>query len=211
MAKEKFIEILKEMARPSNASKGRAYDPEKPWLSILKDESGKPKNAKPSGYADGQIKKDLKRLDAEGKIPSKIKKEQDVQKYLSAGGRGRPTAASVKAKEAEGKKTGRNKLSQYSDKDSEQGKRKITLIATVKTEDGKTKEERKIIKDGETEKVKQYSKEFEKSLYAKYGYDSDVLEIDYVFGSFPASDSATNYERGDIEGGEHVVRASSKK
>lgn len=211
MAKEKFIEILKEMARPSNASKGRAYDPEKPWLSIIKGEDGKAKNAKPSGYADGQIKKDLKRLDAEGKIPKNIKKDQAVQKYLSAGGRGRPTAASVQAKETEGKKSGRNKLSQYSDKDSEQGKRKITLIATVKTEDGKTKEERKIIKSGDTEKVKEYKKEFEKELYKKFGYDSEVEEIDYAFGEYEASDTAQNYGRQDPDGGEHSVRTSAKK
>ena len=211
MAQEKFIKILKEMARPSNASKGRAYDPEKPWLSILKDESGKPKNAKPSGYAEGQLKKDLKRLEADGKIPKKLLKEPEIQKYLSAGGRGRPTTASVKAKEELGKKTGRNKLSQYSDKETEQGKRKITLIATVKTEEGETKEERKIIKSGDTEKVKEYKKEFEKELYKKYGYDSSVEEIDYAFGAYIASDTAQNYERGDIEGGEHVVRSSSKK
>jgi hypothetical protein len=181
MAK-KPIDILNELARPVKADNE---------VTIPKDYPSKlaGQTLKKSHYVAKQYLKSLELAKTGQKLA----------------GKGRPTTAAVAAKEKKGKG-----LSKYSDKDEKEGIRDITLIATVKC-DGKTKKEEKVLKDAKTADLEKLIKAFEKELYKKYDYECDITAIDHKMGEWETSDKANNYERGDVEGGEHIQRSSAKK
>lgn len=117
------------------------------------------------------------------------------KQILCEAGRGRPKKGTEVS----------NKASQYSDKEKDEGKRSVTLIGTVKTEDGKEKTEIKKIGIVGTDEVKTLKKEFEQVLYKKYGYDSEV-EVEAKIGDYSDKHKAQDYERdSDVE---HSIRIS---
>lgn len=194
MSKEKMLKLLKE-ARP----KKTPYDPDDPKNPNNSKPQADPKKPNdPFGtkkrlgkvikYAAGVIAADVARLAGE-----------------KTTGRGRPTKEKAAAKEAKGKG-----LSKYSDKETDQGIREITLTTKVTTEDGKVKAEKKVIKKGNVDDVPKLKKEFEKELYKKYGYDAEVGVIDHSLGEYDVE--GVDYTgRTDPEGGSHTFHAPSKK
>lgn len=189
-----MLQMLKE-ARPKKTE----YDPNDPKNPKNSKPQADPKSPDDPFHTKKRLGKVIKY--AAGVIAADVARLAGTKTT----GRGRPT----KEKAAEKEKSGKG-LAKYSDKEEMQGIRDITLTAKVKTEDGKTVSEKKTIKKAKEADIPQLKKDFEKELYKKYGYDSDVVSIDYSIGEYDV-DSVDYTGRQDPEGGSHTFHSPSKK
>jgi len=109
--------------------------------------------------------------------------------YLQEAGRGRPKGIS-------------------DDSEKSEGKRDVVIVASIKTEDGKTKKETKKLGTVDVETVKKAKKAFEQELYKKYGFDSEI-EIQAKVGGYDDTEKAEDHMTRDTDA-EHSIVVKKK-